>query len=264
MGANPTRGEAIPVLAWQPVDGAVSYDMHVEQADGTKRDFRLRSAAFAPVVFYGTGVWHWQVRANFQAGFQTVSGGYSAAQAFTRRIATPTATRARRSQGGIALSWHPAPMAHRYRVEIATDDSFSSVIEQAMVANATYAPRMTSPAFAGGQSLYWRVATIDEGFNRGGWASGRLRNGRGVHVRLRGRLRSGRRGRLAVTVTGAGRRRLAGATVRAAGAGVLVPARHTGRRGRVTLRVRPLVKGRVIVTAEKRGYPPAKGIARVR
>ena len=28
----------------------------------------LRSTAFTPVVFYGTGIWHWQVRANFKFG----------------------------------------------------------------------------------------------------------------------------------------------------------------------------------------------------
>ena len=73
---TPSGGETIPVLAWHPVEGAVSYDMHVDQADGTQRDFNMRSTRFTPALFYGTGIWRWRVRANFPGN---VHGGYSAA-----------------------------------------------------------------------------------------------------------------------------------------------------------------------------------------
>jgi len=50
---NPGGGTTIPVLSWNPVSGAVSYDMHVDQADGTTKDFSMSSTSFTPTLFYG-------------------------------------------------------------------------------------------------------------------------------------------------------------------------------------------------------------------
>ena len=107
-GGQPTAGDTIPVLSWSPVEGAVSYDIHFEQVDGTKRNFTLGSTAFTPVVFYGTGVWRWQVRANFKFGPTSVSSGYSPALQYTRRIATPTGIKTTKSGKRALLSWDPA------------------------------------------------------------------------------------------------------------------------------------------------------------
>jgi hypothetical protein len=238
--------------------------MHVEQADGTKRDFTLRSAAFTPVVFYGTGVWHWQVRANFKAGFRLVSGGYSRAQPFGRRIATPTGIRTLKPKGGALLSWAPAQQAHQYKVQISTSDSFSSMVEQVLTSNTSYAPKMTAPAYRTNQRLYWRVATLDEGNNVGGFAVTELRTPRPLRLSVRGRLRAHRRSRIQVTVTTTSSRRVPRAHVRVLGRGVRMRARQTGRRGTVTLRLRPQKRGRVRVVVEKRGYTTAQKTLRVR
>jgi hypothetical protein len=264
IAANPTGGEGIPVLSWAPVEGAVSYDMHVEQADGTKRDFTMRSTAFTPVTFYGTGVWHWQVRAAFRSGVRSVSGGYTSQQPFTRRIALPRAAKAVRSNRGILLSWSPTTMAHRYRVQIAATDSFSRVLETGTTTNTAWAPRMINPAFAAGGPLYWRVATVDEGNNLGGWTTAPLRRGKTLRLRLRGALRAGHRGHLRVIVTPASGKPLGRAFVTVRGAGVMLRPRHTDTRGRVILRMSPRIKGRVTVVAERRGYTPATRTVRVR
>lgn len=261
---DPEEGDAIPALSWSPVDGAVSYDMHVEQADGTKRDFPMRSTAFTPVAFYGTGIWHWQVRANFKSGFRTVSGGYSGARPFARRIATPTGIRTSRAQGGALLSWEPATMARQYKVQISTSDSFSTIIEQVDTSNTSFAPKMTAPAFASGAPLYWRVAAVDEGNNAGGFAATPLQNERPLRVRLRGKLRRGHKGRVRITVTSNSRRRVAKALVTVSGAVPGARPRRTGRRGTVTLRLRPTKRGKVRIRVEKRGYAPAKVTLRVR
>ncbi len=199
---NPTGGEAIPVLAWRPVQGAVSYDMHVEQVDGTKRDFSIRSTAFTPVVFYGTGIWHWQVRANFPAGTRVVSGGYFAPQGFTRHIATPANLRTGKANGGVLLAWDAARMAKSYRVEIGTTDSFSRIVERTTTDNTSWAPRMDNASFADAERLYWRVAAVDEGSNVGGWATKPLRSAPRARIRLKGRLRHGRESVVRATVTG--------------------------------------------------------------
>jgi hypothetical protein len=260
---NPLAGEPIPVLSWSRVEGAVSYGMHVEQADGTKRDFTMRSTAFTPVIFYGTGVWRWQVRANFQSGSSVVSGGYSGLAPFTRRIATPTGLRTVKTGGGALLSWDPALMAKEYKVQISTTDSFSTVIEQATTDHATYAPRMTSAAFASGGPLYWRVATVDEGRNVGGFAAAALRAPKPLRMRVRGTARRGHTATVLVTLT-SGRKRVSGASVSVQGPVRRVKPRRSGKRGTVSVRVRATRKGTMRFSATKRGYATATATLRVR
>jgi hypothetical protein len=236
--------------------------MHVEQADGTKRDFQLRSTAFTPVIFYGTGVWRWQVRANFMSGSRMVSGGYSDLFPFTRRIATPTGLRTTKSGRHALLSWAPALMAKQYKVQISTTDSFSTVIEQATTDHTSWAPKMTHPAFRSGEPLYWRVAVVDEGNNVGGFATTALRAPKPLHMKVRGKLRRGHGTTVAITLTSAGKR-ISGATVSAAGP--VRPAKaRSGKRGTVRLRVRATSKGFVRFTATKRGYATATAALRVR
>jgi hypothetical protein len=260
---NPLGGEAIPVLSWSPVDGAVSYDMHVEQVDGTKRDFTMRSTAFTPVIFYGTGVWRWQVRANFKSGARTVSGGYSDLLPFTRRIATPTGLRTKKSGNNALLSWSPALMARQYKVQISTTDSFSTVIEQATTDHTSWAPKMTNPAFRSRQPLYWRVAVVDEGNNVGGYAMTALRAPKPLRMKVSGKLRRGRSATVTLTVISNGKR-VSGALVSAKGPVRKGKPRRSGKRGTVRLRVRATKKGVVRFTATKRGYANATATLRVR
>jgi hypothetical protein len=260
---NPLGGETIPVLSWSPVEGAVAYDMHVEQADGTKRNFTFRSTAFTPVVFYGTGVWHWQVRASFKFGSTVVSSGYSGALPYTRRIATPTGVRTTKVGTRALLSWDPAGMARQYKVQIATTDSFSRMVEQATTSNTSYAPKMTSPLFRSHKRLYWRVAVVDEGLNVGGWTTSALSKTRPMRLRLRGSLHRGRARVVRATVKDAHKRAISGARVSVTGAGLHVQTRHTSRRGTVSFRLRPRMKGKVRFQAEKRGFTPTAATIRV-
>ena len=107
-----------------------------------------------------------------------MSGGYSPLVKFTRYIATPSGLRTTKVRGGMALSWAPARMARRYRVEIATDDSFTRVVERVTTENLRFAPKMLRPDFDGSRPLFWRVAVLDEGNHQGGWAATRLTNAR--------------------------------------------------------------------------------------
>ena len=260
---NPLDGPGIPVFAWSPVGGAVSYDMHVEQADGTKRDFTMRSTAFTPTTFYGTGVWRWQVRANFKGTTRPVSGGFTAMTPFARRINPVSGLRTTHSGSSVALSWDPLTMARQYRVQISTSDSFSTLVEETLTEGTSYAPRMTSPVWTSGQSLYWRVAAMDEGYNVGAWASTRLRQAAAMRVRARGAVAVGRTTTVTVTVTDAKRRPIGAALVRIGGAGSGT-AKRTSSKGTVRLRVRGVRAGKVTLRAEKRGYVPTAATVRAR
>ena len=243
--------EIIPTLEWSAAPRAVLYEVHVEQVDGTKLSFKTRSTALTPIAFMGTGVWKWRVRPHFRSGSTDVGGPWSEWQYITRHIATPSGIRTVRKGKSIALSWAPAPMAKQYRVEIAPDDSFSTILERTTTANTSFAPRMTSRAFAGAESLYWRVAVVDEGNNVGGWATTAIRNARAMHVKL------SKRGRAVVVRVRDGKKRaVRGALVRVTARGMATTRKRTGKRGTVTVKLRGAKRGKVLFHVEKRGYVP--------
>jgi hypothetical protein len=252
---NPGGGTSIPVLTWAPVPGAVSYDMHVDQADGTTRDFTMRSTAFTPTIFYGTGVWRWKVRANFPSGRTgSVSGGYFPAQSYVRRIDAPVHARGGRSASRLVLSWDPDPAAKQYLVQVSTANGFGHLVDSVRTQGTSWAPDLAKTGYTAHGKLYWRVASIDSGGNVGAFATGRFSAARSLTVVSRGSLRMGRASEVTITLTGTGRRVIRKALVQASGSGVRRTTRHTGRNGTATFRLRPLRRGTVAFVIKAKGY----------
>ena len=119
---------------------------------------------------------------------------------------------------------------------------------------------MTSPGFDGSKPLYWRVATVDEGNNIGGWATTPIRNASLMRVKL------SKRGRRAVLVRVKDGRKKAvkGALVRVSGAGLPTVRKRTGKRGTVMVKLKGAKRGKVLFHVEKRGYVPKDVKFRVR
>jgi hypothetical protein len=258
IAANPSGGETIPVLAWHSVEGAVSYDMHVDQADGTQRDFNMRSTRFTPTLFYGTGIWRWKVRANFPGN---VHGGYSAQQEYVRRINAPEAVRTDLARNRMLFTWNPDRAAAKYRLQISTSDSFGSTVETVTTPLTAYAPLLTSAGYANGGKLWWRLAVVDQGGNAGAYTTGLVALPRAMSVSVQGTLTPGRRGTLVVLVRDAKGRAVRKAIVRASGAGARARKR-TGKKGVARIRVRPSRRGAITIRVKRRGFKD--GLARVR
>lgn len=177
--SNATSGQGIPPFAWAPVPGAISYDVHVEQPDGTKRDFNFQSPVFTVVKYYGTGIWHWQVRAEFAtASGQTVAGGYSAPQSFLLTLPAPHGARGAKSGSRLLISWNAEPDARQYQVEVSASNGFRRRLASATVDGTSWAPDIDLSKKQNRGTLYWRVAAVDAGGNVGSFASGTF-GGRG-------------------------------------------------------------------------------------
>ncbi len=258
--ANPTGGETIPVLGWNPVNGAVSYELHVDQADGTRRDFSMRSTRFTPTLFYGTGVWRWKVRATFPGN---VFSAYSPSQEYVRRLNAPAAVRVTLSRDRMLFSWAPDQAAAQYRLELSEDDSFVGKLDIISTPLTAWAPTLTKPGYTNGGRLWWRLAVVDQGRNVGAYTTGIVALPRAMTVKARGALRRRRRGTLTITVRDMKDRPVRKALVTVSGAGAKARGR-TGKKGVVRLRVRPRKRGAVIVRAKLRGFRTAQAKARVR
>ncbi|MDQ3856856.1 MAG: carboxypeptidase-like regulatory domain-containing protein [Actinomycetota bacterium] len=275
--AEPSAGNFVPTWTWDPVPRAVSYDVHLQYPDGTAQDFTdLRSAAVTPTLMAGPGVWQWQVRANFpRANGSVVHGPYSRLVSFTRTMREPSGPATAAGPSHVLTTWNPAPEAKEYRIQVAADPAFASLVESAKTENTNFAPRLTAPRYQNGGTFYWRVAKVDERNNVGDFTAAQTfalaarspdaeTTTERLVLRARGRIVLRRRVRLVATVRTAAGQPVQGARVRVSGAGIRVRPKLTTAAGRAVFRVRATRRGRVTVTAAKAGYTRATVRLRVR
>jgi hypothetical protein len=166
--SNPTGGGGIPLLSWSPVNGAIGYDVHVDQSDGSTRDFTVNSPNLTPVIFYGTGIWKWQVRADFPGG--VTSAYFTPEVPFVRTIAPPTGVHATKTGARIQITWNTDPAAKLYEVQLSTTDGFASPSNTDQTEVNIWTPQIDAVTAA--HTIFWRLAAVDTGGNIGAYASG--------------------------------------------------------------------------------------------
>jgi hypothetical protein len=264
---NPSGGDFIPTWQWEPVQGAVSYDLSADLPDGTHKDIHgLRMPALTAIKMTGTGLFHWRVRANFpKSGSGTVPGPYSAALPFTRTIGEPSGAHASASKTHLLFQWEPKAGAKTYRLQVSSRRDFARLVEDVTTDLTTYAPLLTRPQYESGGPLYWRVAAVDEERNVGAFTQIQLiRLAERMRVSVSRRPTRGRPARVIVSVRSAAGVPVRGATVRATGAGVSARVARTSRAGKATLRLRPSRKGTLVFKAVKAGFQPATYAIKIR
>jgi protein-S-isoprenylcysteine O-methyltransferase Ste14 len=162
---NPTGGDGVPTWSWDPVPGAVSYDFQLRFPNGVLRDFRgVPSAAATPTLLKGTGIWTWQVRANFPrvSSSAVTPGPWSLSRSFTRTIREPANPSEEVAGRRVVLRWSPKLGALNYRVQVSTRADFGTLVQSATTENTTFAPLLTQYQYAAGGTFYWRVAAADD------------------------------------------------------------------------------------------------------
>jgi hypothetical protein len=270
-------GDMFPLMSWDPVQGAVSYRIAVDEADGEHYEYDdFRSAAASFVKMTGTGITGIRVRANFptKTGL-TTPGPWSSTVQHTRTIGEPSGARTDASANHLLFAWDAKPGAKQYRVLVSDREDFALFVEDFLTDNTSYAPPLTNPGYARGGTFFWKVAAVDEDRNVGDFTRphpfslratagpGGIQATQRLRLGLRGRLRVKRMSRMVVTVR-AGGRLIAGAKVRGIGSGLRPRWRATNRRGQVVFRFRPKQRGFVFFHATKRGFLLGTARARVR
>ena len=264
--SNPTSGEALPVWSWAPVQGASSYDVEVDQPDGTHKVFSdLRSPVLSFIKMTGTGIWHWRVRAEFpQSGSSETPGPYSSLRAFTRTIGQPVNLQTDAGADHVLLSWNARIGVKSYHVQIASTPDFSATFDDTRTDNTSYAPTMTSSDYSAGGTLFWRVAGVDEDHNQGDWSQvQQIKLQPKLKVTVIASLRHRHAGHVSVSVTDGRGLRLGKVRVRISGKGIKARSRRTDARGRVKFSLKPKKRGKLLVTATLPGYQTAYGYVKV-
>jgi hypothetical protein len=258
--SNPTGGDGIPVVSWSPVQGATSYDLHVDQADGTTKDFSVASAAFSPTSFWGTGVFSWQVRSVFPKDWGNTPSAYSPEQSFTRTISEPTNAAVTNKTARVLFSWDSKDMAKQYRIQVSTSNDFTQVFDDQTIDGTSYAPTLTQGPYIDGGRLFWRVAVIDEGGNAGDWSVHTMLVPKRLQVGLSGSLTHGTKGTVTVTLLDAHNHPLRGLHVKVGGCGLRGVTTHpSNRKGVIVIHLRPMRKGTLTFTVTAKGFKAAFG-----
>jgi hypothetical protein len=152
-----------------------------------------------------------------------------------------------------------------YKLQIASAADFSRVLETVTTDNASYAPSMTQSGYTRGGTLYWRVAGVDEDRNQGDWTQiQQIRLQPQMRLTVSGVARRKRAGSVTARVVDGSGRWLSGVLVRVTGAGVRRTAKRTNAVGRVSFKVQPRKRGKLVFSATKAGFQPAYGALKVR
>jgi hypothetical protein len=171
LAGNARSGDTIPTWRWRPVAGAVSYDLHADLPDGTHRDFtNLGAAAFTATTMTGTGIFHWQVRANFPSSFGTTHGPYSRRLPFAHTIPAPTGARTIGGGRSLVFVWSPRSGAKQYQLQVSNRPDFGSIAETATTDVPVFASKLSSFGYRNGGTFYWRVAVVDADHNSGDYS----------------------------------------------------------------------------------------------
>ena len=253
---NVTSGDFTPAWSWSNVTGASGYTFAMDGPTGEHQEWAsLRTPATAFVYLFGPGIWRWRVRAEFPKTSGTVPGPWSSYVPFTRTLSEPSGAQTSLSGHHVLLSWNWKLGAKSYRVQVSAQPDFSTPLEEVMTDNTSYAPLLSHPAYVNGGQLFWRVAAMDKAQNVGDWTQAQR-----IDIAQRLRVAVSRPAirkfwtRVVVTVSDPTLKPVAGAKVRVSGAGIRAKTARTNRSGKVSFRLRPPKRGRLVFSASKAGY----------
>jgi hypothetical protein len=269
--ATPTQGDAsLPVLHWFPVPGAVSYTLRIHEPNDTTPNvysgFPSTAASFEKIT--GTGLFTWEIRADFPRTSGTTPGPWSDAADYSHTIKEPTNPISSAGANRLVMSWDAKTGTKQYRVQVSKREDFNPSIESKTTDNPDYAPTLTSSNYTSGGTYYWRVAAIDGDGNVGAYASTpetftlpAISSGGGgttvkhFKVTFSGRLVRNRYRYVTVKVRDSVTLNvISGASVRSYGAGVSTTTKTTNSSGVAKFRLRPTQLAKVTFRISKTGY----------
>jgi hypothetical protein len=161
-------GDLIPAWRWAPITGAIGYDVRVVYPGGSVHVYsKVPTPAMVPATLSGTGVFSWQVRADFTGG---AVGPYSGSNTFQRTVTPPTQTSVGVSRHALLLRWQGRPGLEEYVVQISSTPDFSHTVETDKTQGAVVASNLKAFTKADGR-FYWHVAAVDADGNLGGYSA---------------------------------------------------------------------------------------------
>jgi hypothetical protein len=259
-------GDFLPVVSWSAVQGAVEYELQVQEADGDHKEYSgFPSTAASWEKMSGVGILTLRIRALFPttSTFTRVPGPWSSSAIFTHTIKEPNNPASTVGVNRLVLSWDAKTGTKQYKVQVSSRADFAPFIESKSTDNPTFAPTLNSSSYASGGAFFWRVAAVDSDGNVGDWVTRTFdlppittapASLKVFALSSTGKLVARRTRTVTVTVknqeTSAA---VLGASVRASGPGVLVT-KFTNSNGVASFSLKPTKTGYVYFRVSKSGF----------
>lgn len=183
QGSTPVNAAQVEevVLEWQPVPGAVSYDIRVSTDDSFNQiiDQRVvKGTRYSPAKTYDVDDYWWQVRARNVFGKAKEWADVQEKHQFRRTwegpgavptLLHPANTVSPPAGDDFYYQWTPSRLGTRYRLDLGTNASFSpGTFESCFTTQTTYTPGFQHPGKPAdncmpgiGVTYYWRVKALD-------------------------------------------------------------------------------------------------------
>ena len=176
---NPLVAPGQPVvLSWDPVPGAVSYDVEVSSSPGFTKIVWSQAtdqAQVAPNLILADGTYWWRVTAVDKAGTHGITSSVATfAKVWNGTVTggvlsdTPGGAPASLIRVTPYLSWSAVPGAAYYQVQIAAGSQFASPVFDSGLITQTGAAPGASGVLPDGNYV-WRVRAFDAASNPGPW-----------------------------------------------------------------------------------------------
>jgi hypothetical protein len=243
--------DAIPTLQWNPMPGAVAYDLDIitpANGNGEIQPSSMDTTAYTPTSLKGTGTFTWTVKAEYPTAGGNVTSGASAPQTFTRTIDAPVGlTTTHSGARQLIVGWTPKAGAKNYSVQFSTDPRFNTgVFDSTTTDNPTFAPLLSSiaPAYVEGGTSYWRVASNDIDGNQSRWSAAQtLVMPVQIHLSATGAPFKGKTTTVKVSAKTAANKGIAGVSVKDSNCGVKSKTVKTNASGTASFSVKTTKSG---------------------
>ena len=274
--SNPATSDGIPIWSWNPVPGAVSYDITLNCPAGSQcsNGVAFDTTSVVATHLTGTKPLTWQVRANFPTvnngnPSTVVHGAYTSPVNFQRTISAPAnPVTTVGSLTNFSMSWDPKAGAKQYLVEVSSSQAvnatgaFSTTVEKITTDTTAAAPSLLSiggTTYLNGGTLYWHVAAKDADGNVGSYTSIQTLSLPAKLVATSSKPSITKRvtTSVVITVKSAQGSLISNASVKVSGAGITAKTQKTGSHGTTTFKLHPTKKGKITVTATKSGAQTA-------
>ena len=274
--SNPGTSDGIPIWRWNPVPGAVSYDITLTCPSGSQcsNGVGFDTTAVVATHLTGTKPLTWQVRANFPTvnngnPSSAVHGAYTSAVGFQRTISAPAnPVTTVQNLTNFSIAWDPKAGAKQYLVEVSTSQAvnatgaFSTTVEKITTDTTAAAPTLLAiggTTYMNGGTLYWHVAAKDADGNVGSYTPIQTLSlpAKLVATSSKPSITKKVVTSVIITVKSAQGSLISGASVKVSGAGITAKTQKTGSKGTTTFKLHPTKAGKITVTATKSGAQTA-------
>lgn len=171
-GADLQQPNDPPLLAWQPVSGAVAYTVSIDSDSDFvgATEIRTRSTSLVVPNALTAGDWFWKVSADLGNGISSASSEERSFDVLALADPVMVGPQNNVDVQDVVLNWNPVVGARSYEIQVARNNDFTTIIEsKSGIMGTNYSPLITYD----NAQYFWRVRSADVNDQSTPWSAAR-------------------------------------------------------------------------------------------